>query len=53
MIGSGPLEEGHADGGRTMESNYKYTEDLRVNIQQVFHVAPNLIEPIRHTTYRC
>jgi hypothetical protein len=32
MIGSGPLEEEHADGGRTMESNYKYNEDLGVDI---------------------
>jgi hypothetical protein len=44
MIGLRPLEEGHADGGRTMESNYKYIKDLRVNIQQVCHVPPNLIE---------
>jgi hypothetical protein len=53
MIGSGPLEEGHADGGRTMESNYKYTKDLGVDIQQVFHIPPNLVEPIRHATCRC
>jgi hypothetical protein len=53
MIGLGPLEEGHAGGGSTMESNYKYAEDLRVDIQQVFHVPPNLVEPIRHATCRC
>jgi hypothetical protein len=29
MIGSRALEEGHADGGRTMEEyDYKCTEDL-------------------------
>jgi hypothetical protein len=51
MIGSGPLEGGHADGGRTMEEyDYKCTEDLGYDIQQVFHVPPNLIEPIRHAT---
>jgi hypothetical protein len=49
MIGSGPLGKGHVDGGRTMEEyDYKCTEDLRVDIQQVFHVPPNLVEPIRH-----
>jgi hypothetical protein len=53
MIGSGPLEEGHANGGSTMESNYKYAEDLRVDIQQVFHVPPNLVEPIKHATCKC
>jgi hypothetical protein len=54
MTGSGPLEKGHTDGGRTLEeSNYKYAEDLRVDIQQVFHVPPNLIEPIRHATCTC
>jgi hypothetical protein len=53
MISSGPLEEGHVDGGRTMESNCKYAEDLGVDIQQVFHIPPNLVEPIRHTTCRC
>jgi hypothetical protein len=47
------MEVGQADGGKTMESNYKYAEDLRVDIQQVFHVPPNLVEPIRHAIYRC
>jgi hypothetical protein len=29
MIGSGPLEEGHVDKGRTIEEyDYKCTEDL-------------------------
>jgi hypothetical protein len=38
MFGSGPLEEGHVGGGRTLEeSNYKYAEDLRYDIQQVPH----------------
>jgi hypothetical protein len=33
MIGSGLLEEGHADGGRTMEEyDYKCTKDLRYDI---------------------
>jgi hypothetical protein len=33
MIGSEPLEEGHADGGRTIkEYDYKYTKDLRYDI---------------------
>jgi hypothetical protein len=31
------------DGGTLEESNEKYAEDLRVDIQQVFHVPPNLI----------
>jgi hypothetical protein len=36
-------------GRRTLEeSNYKYVEDLGVDIQQVFHIPPNLIDPIRH-----
>jgi hypothetical protein len=38
------LEEGHTDGGTLEESNYKYAEDLGVDIQQVFHVPPNLVE---------
>jgi hypothetical protein len=49
-----PLEKGHADGGRTMEEyDYNCTEDLRYDILQVFHVSPNLVEPIRHATCRC
>jgi hypothetical protein len=33
MIGSGLLEEGHADEGRTMEEyDYKCTEDLGYDI---------------------
>jgi hypothetical protein len=33
MIGSGPLEEGQADGGRAMEEyNYKCTDDLGYGI---------------------
>jgi hypothetical protein len=33
MIRSGPLEEGHAGGGSTMEEyDYKCTEDLRKDI---------------------
>jgi hypothetical protein len=43
------LEEGPAVGRRTLEeSNYRYAEDLRVDIQQVFHVPPNLTDPVRH-----
>jgi hypothetical protein len=44
------LEEGHADGRTLEENNYKYAEDLGVDIQQVFHVPPNLIDPIRNAT---
>jgi hypothetical protein len=33
MTGSGPLGEGHANGGRTMEEyDYKCTEDLEYDI---------------------
>jgi hypothetical protein len=33
MIRSGPLEEGHVDGGRTMEEyDYKCTNDLGYDI---------------------
>jgi hypothetical protein len=33
MIGSGPLEDGHAGGGNTMEEYYyKCTEDLKKDI---------------------
>jgi hypothetical protein len=35
------------------ENNYKYAKDPRVDIKQVFHVPPNLVEPIRHATCRC
>jgi hypothetical protein len=35
------------------EYDYKCTEDLGYDFKQVFHVLPNLIEPIRHATYRC
>jgi hypothetical protein len=48
-----PLEEECAYGGTLEESNDKYAEDLGVDIQQVFHVPPNLVEPIRHATCRC
>jgi hypothetical protein len=48
------LEEGPADERRTLEeSYYKYAKDLEVDSQQVFHVPPNLVEPIRHAACRC
>jgi hypothetical protein len=45
MIGLEPIGGGaHVEKLDLEESNYKYTEDLGVDIQQVFHVPPNLIE---------
>jgi hypothetical protein len=34
------------------ENDYKYSNDLGVNIQQVFHIPPNLIDPITHAITR-
>jgi hypothetical protein len=53
MIESCLLEDGQANGGRTpKENNYMCAEDLEIDIQQVFHVPPNLIDPITHAITR-
>jgi hypothetical protein len=54
MIGPETVGGGACEGQPDLEENdYKYAKDPRVDIQQVFHVTPNLIEPIRHATCRC
>jgi hypothetical protein len=54
MIGLETVGRGARERQPDMEENdYKYAEDLRVDIQQVFHVPPNLVEPIRHAICRC
>jgi hypothetical protein len=53
MIGSETVGGGAHEEQPDLEENDKYAKDLGVDIQQVFHVPPNLIEPIRHATCRC
>jgi hypothetical protein len=54
MIGPETVGGGAREGQPDLEENdYRYTKDPGVDIQQVFHVSPNLVEPIRHATCRC
>jgi hypothetical protein len=54
MIGPEIVGGGACEGQTDLEEDdYKYVEDPGVDIQQVFHVPPNLVEPIRHVTCRC